>query len=155
MCKPTNTNNDNDSNSIKGTLVREDNNDDVELTSPSKEIVYVREATNSDSSALTSTLGIVKAALALLGLICVGLIATTIALAAKTGTQTQTNANQEPSMNVDQTSTAGVPGTDYIYPSSIASNVPENTLDIETVFAKGTNTCENKNPKFENVDCVQ
>ena len=151
MCKPTNNDNDNDSTSIKGTLVREDNNDDVELTSPSKEIVYVKEATNSDSSALTSTLGMVKATIALLGLICVGLIATTIALAAKT----QTNANQEPSMNVDQTSTAGVPGTDYIYPSSIASNVPENTLDIETVFAKGTNTCENKNPKFENVDCVQ
>ena len=151
MCKPTNTNYDNDSNSIKGTLVREDNDDDVELTSPSKEIVYVKEATNSDSSALTSTLGMVKATIALLGLICVGLIATTIALAAKT----QPNANQEPSMNVDQTSTAGVPGTDYIYPSSIASNVPENTLDIETVFAKGTNTCENKNPKFENVDCVQ
>ena len=151
MCKPTNNNNDNDSNSIKGTLVREDNDDDVELTSPSKEIVYVKEATNSDSSALTSTLGMVKATIALLGLICVGLIATTIALAAKT----QPNANQEPSMNVDQTSTAGVPGTDYIYPSSIASNVPENTLDIETVFAKGTNTCENKNPKFENVDCVQ
>ena len=151
MCKPTNNDNDNDSTSIKGTLVLEDNNDDVELTSPSKEIVYVKEATNSDSSALTSTLGMVKATIALLGLICVGLIATTIALAAKT----QTNANQEPSMNVDQTSTAGVPGTDYIYPSSIASNVPENTLDIETVFAKGTNTCENKNPKFENVDCVQ
>ena len=151
MCKPTNNDNDNDSTSIKGTLVLEDNNDDVELTSPSKEIVYVKEATNSDSSALTSTLGMVKATIALLGLICVGLIATTIALAAKT----QPNANQEPSMNVDQTSTAGVPGTDYIYPSSIASNVPENTLDIETVFAKGTNTCENKNPKFENVDCVQ
>ena len=151
MCKPTNNDNDNDSTSIKGTLVLEDNNDDVELTSPSKEIVYVKEATNSDSSALTSTLGMVKATIALLGLICVGLISTTIALAAKT----QPNANQEPSMNVDQTSTAGVPGTDYIYPSSIASNVPENTLDIETVFAKGTNTCENKNPKFENVDCVQ
>lgn len=125
MCKPTNNDNDNDSTSIKGTLVHEDND------------VYVKEATNSDSSALTSTLGMVKATIALLGLICVGLIATTIALAAKT----QTNANQEPSMNVD--------------PSSIASNVPENTLDIETVFAKGTNTCENKNPKFENVDCVQ
>lgn len=153
MCKPTNNDNDNDndSNSIKGTLIPENNNDDVETTSPSKEFVYVREATNSDSSALTSILGMVKATIALLGLICVGLIATTIALAAKT----QPSANQEPSTNVDQTSTVGAPGTDYIYPSSVASNIPENMLDIETVFAKGANTCENKNPKFENVDCVQ
>ena len=141
MCKPTDD--DNDNLSIKGTLVAEDNGD-VETTSPSKQIVYLREAKSDESSALTSTLGIVKWTLALLGLICVGLIATTIALAAN---KTQSN--------VDQTQIGGTSGADYIYPSSVASNVPENTLDIETVFATGENTCENKNPKFENVDCVQ
>ena len=148
MCKPTDD--DNDNLSIKGTLVAEDNGD-VETTSPSKQIVYLREAKSDESSALSSTLAIVKWALALLGLICVGLIATTIAFAAKT----QNTGAQQPSMNVDQTQIGGTSGADYIYPSSVASNVPENTLDIETVFAKGENTCENKNPKFENVDCVQ
>ena len=142
MCKPTDD--DNDNLSIKGTLVAEDNGD-VETSSPSKQIVYLREAKSDESSALTSTLGIVKWTLALLGLICVGLIATTIALAAN---KTQSNGAQ-------QTQIGGTSGADYIYPSSVASNVPENTLDIETVFATGENTCENKNPKFENVDCVQ
>ena len=148
MCRPTE--NDNDNLSIKGTLVAEDNGD-VETTSPSKQIVYLREAKRDESSALSSTLAIVKWALAILGLICVGLIATTIAFAAKT----QNTGAQQPSMNVDQTPTDGASGTEYIYPSSVASNVPENTLNIETVFAKGENTCENKNPMFENVDCVQ
>lgn len=35
------------------------------------------------------------------------------------------------------------------------SNVPDNQFfDIETVFSMGENTCDGKNPKLENVDCI-
>ena len=41
-------------------------------------------------------------------------------------------------------------------PVQVLSNVPDNTFyDIDTVFATDSvNYCENKNPKWENTDCV-
>ena len=38
--------------------------------------------------------------------------------------------------------------------AAAVSNVPSDTMDMDTVFSTGTNQCDKKKLDFQNVDCI-